>query len=71
MSLFVFEIFGMSAFLVGADSLLSLDDHVFSALGAGLVGRSVPAHELTIGITEAAEIFSSLPGDLDHDLISA
>ena len=61
----------MSAFLVGADSLLSLDDHELAALGAGLFRGSVPAHEFTIGITEASVVLSSLPGDLDNDLVSA
>ena len=56
----------MSAFLVGADCLLALDDHVFSALGAGLFRRSVPAHELAIGISETAVILSALSGYLDH-----
>ena len=61
----------MSAFLVGADSLLALDDHVFSALGAGLFRRSVPAHELAIGISETAVILSALSGYLDHNLVAA
>ena len=61
----------MSAFLVGADCLLALDDHVFSALGAGLFRGSVPTHELTIGISETAVILSALSGYLDNDLIAA
>ena len=70
-SLFVFKIFGVSAFLVGAYGFLTLDHHELAALGAGLLCGSVPAHELTIGIAEASVIFPSFSGDLDYDLVTA